>query len=128
MPLDSRADYTKSDWLVWTATLCERKEDFEEFIAPMWLAFNLTPGRVPMTDWYYTITSLDKTEEIGEISRYGVNVIARCIRRAYRKNNIFKSADKTVVNTVYPLKPDNNCPFGSTKILVIFEISEDIDP
>jgi hypothetical protein len=61
MPLDNRMPYTKSDWLVWTATLCERKEDFEEFIAPMWLAFNLTPGRVPMTDWYYTITSLDKT-------------------------------------------------------------------
>ena len=61
MPLDNRMPYTKSDWLVWTATLCERKEDFEEFVAPMWQAFNLTPGRVPMTDWYYTITSLDKT-------------------------------------------------------------------
>lgn len=56
MPLDNRKPYTKSDWLVWTATLAERKEDFEEFIAPLWLFFHISPSRVPMTDWYYTIT------------------------------------------------------------------------
>ena len=57
MPLDNRKPYTKSDWLVWTATLAERKEDFEEFVAPLWLFFHLSPSRVPMTDWYYTITA-----------------------------------------------------------------------
>ena len=56
MPLDNRQPYTKSDWLVWTATLAERRDDFEAFIAPMWEAFNITPSRVPMTDWYMTIT------------------------------------------------------------------------
>ncbi len=57
MPLDNRADYTKSDWLVWTATLCRRQEDFERYIAPLWNAFHFTKNRVPMTDWYDTITA-----------------------------------------------------------------------
>jgi len=57
MPLDNRKPYTKSDWLVWTATLAESKEDFEEFVAPLWLFFHLSPSRVPMTDWYYTVTA-----------------------------------------------------------------------
>ncbi len=57
-PLDNRATYTKSDWLVWTATLAPTKEEFEEFVAPMWDAFNLSKSRVPMTDWYDTVTGL----------------------------------------------------------------------
>ncbi len=57
MPLDNRADYTKSDWLVWTATLCDNKADFESYIEPLWNAYNVMPTRVPMTDWYYTTTS-----------------------------------------------------------------------
>ena len=60
MPLDNRKPYTKSDWLVWTATLAESRDDFENFVAPMWDAFNVTPSRVPMTDWYWTITSEEK--------------------------------------------------------------------
>ena len=60
LPLDNRADYTKSDWLVWTATLADSKEQFEEYIHPLWLAYHLTPSRVPMTDWYSTVTSLQR--------------------------------------------------------------------
>jgi len=60
MPLDNRAHYTKSDWLVWTATLAERREDFEAFVAPMWDAFHRTPSRVPMCDWYYTVSAEHK--------------------------------------------------------------------
>lgn len=57
MPLDSRADYTKSDWLVWVASMASKKEDFEEYIAPLWDAYNESPTRVPMTDWYDTISA-----------------------------------------------------------------------
>lgn len=60
MPLDNRETYTKSDWLVWTATLAAEREDFEEFVAPLWDNYNSTPSRVPMTDWYFTITSEQK--------------------------------------------------------------------
>lgn len=58
MPLDNRAAYTKSDWLVWTATLCNTKDDFERFVLPLWNMYNSTASRVPMTDWYFTDTGL----------------------------------------------------------------------
>lgn len=57
IPLDDRADFTKTDWLTWTATLSDSKEQFMDIIAPMWLAFNVSHSRVPMTDWYSTVSS-----------------------------------------------------------------------
>jgi len=57
MPLDNRKNYTKSDWLVWTACLANTKEEFSEFIAPLWNSYNVTFSRVPMTDWYDTDTA-----------------------------------------------------------------------
>ncbi|MBR3809043.1 MAG: DUF4965 domain-containing protein [Clostridia bacterium] len=54
MPLDSRADYTKSDWLVWVASMASDKKTFEDFIEPLWLSYNDSTTRVAMTDWYDT--------------------------------------------------------------------------
>ncbi|MCQ2413275.1 MAG: DUF4965 domain-containing protein [Clostridia bacterium] len=56
LPLDSRADNTKSDWLVWTATMAKTKGDFEKFIAPLWRTYDESFSHVPMTDWYDTVT------------------------------------------------------------------------
>ena len=56
MPLDSRADYTKSDWMVWTASMASSDETFAEYIAPLWEAYNETASRVPMSDWYDTVS------------------------------------------------------------------------
>ena len=56
MPLDNRAGYTKSDWLVWTATLTTHRDTFIRFVEPLWNAYNSTRSRVPMTDWYDTVT------------------------------------------------------------------------
>ncbi len=58
MPLDNRKTYTKSDWIMWTACLAPTDEEFEEYITPMWNCYNQSPSRVPMTDWYDTVTSL----------------------------------------------------------------------
>ncbi len=57
MPLDNRAEYTKSDWMVWTASMASKKSTFMNYIAPLWKAYNESPSRVPMTDWYDTVSS-----------------------------------------------------------------------
>ncbi|MBQ8162827.1 MAG: DUF4965 domain-containing protein [Clostridia bacterium] len=57
IPLDSRADYTKADWIVWTATLAKNKNEFRKYIYPLWKAYNESPSRVPLTDWYDTFSA-----------------------------------------------------------------------
>ena len=56
MPLDNRTDYTKSDWMVWTASMASSKKSFMSYIAPLWKTYNESPSRVPMTDWYDTVS------------------------------------------------------------------------
>ncbi|MFL5627074.1 MAG: glutaminase domain-containing protein, partial [Ktedonobacteraceae bacterium] len=54
LPLDNRADYTKLDWELWTATLTDSADQFSAFMAPIARWVNETPSRVPLTDWYDT--------------------------------------------------------------------------
>ena len=53
VPLDSREKYTKSDWTAWVACFAQSQDDFDAIVDPMWQAYNATPSRVPMSDWYY---------------------------------------------------------------------------
>jgi hypothetical protein len=57
LPLDNRKDYTKLDWVVWTATLAASAADFEKIVAPAWQFANDSASRVPLTDWYDTKTA-----------------------------------------------------------------------
>ena len=54
LPLDSRADYTKSDWMMWCAAMAQDEETRKQIIAPLAKYLRETKTRVPFSDWYDT--------------------------------------------------------------------------
>jgi hypothetical protein len=57
LPLDNRRTYTKLDWILWTATLTDNQADFEKIVAPAYQFANDSESRVPLTDWFDTVTA-----------------------------------------------------------------------
>ncbi len=56
LPLDVRKDYTKSDWIMWSAAMADNDKDFQAFVEPLYKYINETKSRVPISDWHDTKT------------------------------------------------------------------------
>lgn len=52
LPLDHRADYTKSDWICWCAAMAPDRETRQALLAPVAKYLRETDTRVPFSDWY----------------------------------------------------------------------------
>lgn len=60
LPLDSRATFTKLDWIFWTACLTDDRDDRDRLLEPVYRFVHETFDRVPMTDWYMADTGRRK--------------------------------------------------------------------
>ena len=58
VPLDSRANYSKIDWLLWSTCLYDDKEYFDMVCESVVNMINEAYDRVPLTDWYCTKTAI----------------------------------------------------------------------
>ncbi len=57
VPLDIRHGYTKADWEMWTAAwLADHREIRDLLIEGLYTFADTTDQRLPMTDWYDTVT------------------------------------------------------------------------
>lgn len=57
VPLDSRKDYTKLDWLMWSTCIWQDKDYFDRVCDSIVRMINETSDRVPLADWYYSSTA-----------------------------------------------------------------------
>lgn len=57
VPLDSRKDYTKSDWLIWAGSFADDREVLAKFAEPLVNFLENAPSRNPFSDWFDTITA-----------------------------------------------------------------------
>ena len=54
LPLDIRRNYTKTDWIMWSACLAPNQEEFNKFVTLIYKYANETPSRIPLSDWHDT--------------------------------------------------------------------------
>jgi len=83
LPLDSRSDYTKTDWVFWTATLADDIDTFRSFIVPLHNFMNESPDRVPMSDWVFTSTpnySIFKARPV--VGAYFIRMLEKKMKKA----------------------------------------------
>ena len=55
VPLDSRSDYTKLDWMAWTTVMTDNPKYTKKVFEAIARMICESEDRVPVTDWYYTL-------------------------------------------------------------------------
>jgi hypothetical protein len=95
LPLDSRSDYTKSDWILWTATLAESIEEFKKYIEPVYLFAIETEDRVPLTDWHYT--SKGKMEGFQARSVVG-GFFIKSLKEEWKKERFLRKLEEETIS------------------------------
>ena len=95
LPLDNRADYTKLDWEMWTATLTRQPKQFDAQVDPIYQWLLETPSRVPLTDWYDTKTG----KQVGFQARSVVGGVY--IKALADKQLALKWRNKSVTQTAH---------------------------
>ncbi len=53
LALDNRSEYTKTDWIFWTAALSPSRADLDFHTSLVWRYADETPDRHPFPDWYF---------------------------------------------------------------------------
>lgn len=54
LPLDCRREYSKNDWIMWTAAMADDLATFQALTDPVHKYVNETTSRVPISDWHHT--------------------------------------------------------------------------
>ena len=60
LPLDSRSDYTKTDWEMWSTAMFDDKEYFDMIVDRMWKFLHETPDRIPFSDLLFTSAPIER--------------------------------------------------------------------
>ena len=55
-PLDTRKEYTKSDWQLWVASSTNDEKKSKIFVEKLDEFLKTSPDRVPFSDWFETVS------------------------------------------------------------------------